>query len=154
MAYYPDLGPIDYFPIPTGASCPLVAVGWLERQHPFTTGSVSREFFGKLVDLCKDPFQPVTSCGFHTSSFQQLGRVSADFRFENEEVTGLYHANLFVPDGTKIFVCPVAILDYIDRYFYKPPGEFITAVMSCPPTKSIEYKKLFLASGGRPLISH
>ena len=62
------------------------------------------------------------------------------------------HLNLFVPDGTRILVCPELITHYIAAHHYRPPDVFLEAVLNCPDTRTIEYKKMLLRCGGRALV--
>lgn len=48
-----------------------------------------------------------------------------------------------------LYVCPELILHYIAVLWYLPPAEFCAAVMNCPPTRTMEYKRAYLANGGR-----
>jgi hypothetical protein len=154
MAYYADLSPVfeGKNQVP-----PLLAVGWLEKGQDFPTGVVDQAFFGKLVSLCNNPFEPWTCRGWHESSLRQFPHSIEQYKYSphnghSTTIEGLYWKNLYVPDGKRIFVCPLAILHYIDYYWYKPPDVFVAAVMSCPPIESMAYKQLVLASGGRDLL--
>jgi len=41
---------------------------------------------------------------------------------------------------------------YINAHRYLPPNEFCEAVLSCPPTQTMEYKRRFLENGGREIL--
>jgi len=133
MPWYRDLEPADLVP---GA----LAVGWLGREHTFSTGTTREEVFRRLRQLFVDPFQPLVTAGSHGCTLCQ---------FEPER-RGT--ANLFVPGQGVIYVCPELILHYINAHRYAPPPEFCEAVLKCPDTRTMEYKKLFLANGGRSLL--
>jgi hypothetical protein len=60
--------------------------------------------------------------------------------------------NLFVPCGELVYVAPLLIVHYMNAHGYGPPLEFCQAVLACPPMRSMEYRKAFLASGGRPFV--
>jgi hypothetical protein len=60
--------------------------------------------------------------------------------------------NLFVPGDGVIFVCPELILHYVNAHGYAPHDEFCSAVLKCPDTRTMEYRRLLLASGGRCLL--
>lgn len=136
MPYVEDLATLDALPIPSG---PLVAVGWLSREVPHAQGPVARDFFERLCALCRDPWQPVISAGFHVCELCQ---------FDGPRHT----SNIFVPFGGRIYVAPVAITHYIASHWYKPPDVFIQAVTECPPMNSMEYKRAILSNGGRGLV--
>lgn len=40
-------------------------MGWLEKGHEFTEGPTVSGFLEKLVELAKDPFQPIIRLGGH-----------------------------------------------------------------------------------------
>lgn len=141
MTWYKDLENCDYFPLGPEAANSLLAVGWLERGHDFTSGNIDKEIYDRLCELFQDPFQPFFSPGVHHCDLCQF----------SEKFGGVH--NLFVPNGETIFVCPELILHYIDAHWYKPPASFCEAVMACPPIRSMDYKKLLLKSGGRVLLS-
>lgn len=138
MATFQDLSLCHYFGELT--QLPLIAVGWLGVDQHFATGTIPVEVFAKLKKLISDPWQPIITMGAHECEICQF-----------DPCVGA--KNLFVPDGLRIFVCPELIIHYIAAHRYQPPDEFLAAVMNCPDTRTMDYKKLFLASGGRALIS-
>ena len=96
-------------------------------------------FFEKLQALCRDPWQPVTSSGFHSCDLCQFDAAK-------------FSLNVFVPYGGSIYVAPVGISHYIASHWYKPPDVFVDAVMLCPTMNSMEYKKAILSNGGRAFV--
>jgi len=136
MPFAEDLQPSHHPPLPSDN---LLPIGWLTRSSEFLHGEVSPAFFKKLSDLCRDPWQPVVSAGFHVCELCQ---------FEGPR----FSANVFVPFGGFIYVAPVAITHYIASHWYKPPAVFIQAVLECPTMNSMAYKKAILANGGRELV--
>jgi hypothetical protein len=50
---------------------------------------------------------------------------------------GIY--NLWVPGNDVIYVAPELILHYIQEHRYRPPDEFISAVLRCPDPKTQQY---------------
>jgi len=140
MATFHDLDPLPYFGEELVDS--LRAVGWLGRELLFKKGPISVDAYERLRELLKDPFQPFVAAGVHTCDLCQ---------FEGE---ARGNANLFVPADGLLLVCPELIVHYINAHEYRPPGKFCDAVMACPDTRSSEYKRLFLANGGRKLMRH
>jgi hypothetical protein len=59
---------------------------------------------------------------------------------------------LFIPSTGFLYSFPENIAHYIDSHGYCPPEGFQRAVLDCPPMKSMEYRKLLLANGGRLLV--
>ena len=138
MAWFADLGPLNYFP--GSAAEILIAIGWLEHGHSFDTGAVDREVYGRLEALLQDPFQPLVSAGYHGCSI-------CLFRPEAKGT-----ANLFVPAGSVVYVCPELILHYMNAHHYRPPSPFCQAVLACPDTRSMEYKRMLVATGATRLL--
>src|SRR5262245_49772803 len=120
------------------ATCSLLAVGWLDPNHPFTTGSVDPDFFEALIELLRDPWQPVTTLGFHRCAFCTFtgGPMILDYQGVRVE---LGKTNLFLPATEVAYVSPSLIAHYIDSHSYRPPEEFCAAVLACPPMRSMEY---------------
>lgn len=117
----------------------LLAVGWLTDDKPFPTGAMDAETFAKLKCLLTDPWQPGVFCGVHECELCQYDPPYG-------------HSNLFVPNGSLIFVCPELIIHYIAAHHYRPPDDFLAAVVACPEIRTMQYKKLLLESGGRTLV--
>jgi hypothetical protein len=101
-------------------------IGWLVKGKPFPTGITTDEFQAKLhilsqhrVNLCR---------GFHTCEFC----IKHDAQRGNGEIRVFGNAN----DGI-IYVAPMMIHHYVQCHEYKPPQEFITAVMNTDQNKVI-----------------
>lgn len=124
---------------PYAASESLLAIGWLDRDVGYSKGTVSREFFEKLSELCQRPWQLAASAGRHQCNLCQFDGP----RFGGE---------VYVPGNGKIYVAPLGVEHYVTTHWYLPPQEFIEAVLACPPMRSIQYYKALLASGGRALL--
>lgn len=137
MTYFEDLSNCDYFGDEFASE--LIAIGWLTYGIDFAKGKISEEVYAKLKQLLVDPWQPMVFAGCHEC---ELCQFDAHFTY----------LNLFVPNGSRIFVCPEMILHYIACHHYRPPDPFLAAIAACPDTNSIDYKKLLLASGGRKLL--
>jgi hypothetical protein len=138
VTFFPDLQPIDDFGPRRAKVC--IAIGWLDREFPFHIGPTGPPVFRRLRELAKDPFQPFVAGGFHGCNLCQLEPEARD------------GANLFVPARGFLFVCPAMIIHYINAHHYSPPPPFSEAVLACPDTRSMEYKRLFLENGGRELL--
>ena len=135
MTEFRDLENCNYFPL----DCEdLIAVGWLSIETKYQKGHVETIFYNKLLELAKDPWEPVASAGIHNCELCQF------------ETTSFYR-NIFVPYKGKIYVSPEGIVHYIAAHWYQPPAIFIEAVLNCPEMRSKEYKKAILANGGRGL---
>jgi hypothetical protein len=137
MASFDDLQPCNYFG--DSFSRLLRAIGWLENGTPYATGSVDLRVFSKLVELQKDPWQPGVFMGVH----------GCDLCVYKSEASGT--RNLFIPANGFAYVCPELIVHYMNAHAYAPPAEFCTAVLACPPMRSMQYLKALLHCA-RPLV--
>jgi len=139
VAIFNDLTACDYF----GAeySQALTAVGWLEAGSHHRQGGSRYEVYERLMALFQNPWQPVVFMGMHQCNLCQFSGP-------------LGHKNLFIPNGSKIYVCPELITHYIASHHYLPPVSFMDAVMACPDISTMDYKRLLLESGGRALVQH
>jgi hypothetical protein len=136
VTWFADLAPLRYFG-DHFANC-LAAVGWLERGQPFPTGAVDASIYSQLKELLRNPWQPFQTLGFHSCDLCLY-----------EGPTGT--ANLFLPDGDRVLVCPELIVHFMNAHAYQPPERFCRAVMACPPMRSMPYLQSLLAAG-RPLV--
>jgi len=138
MAWIQDLSPFDYLGIEGAHS--LRAVAWLEREQPFPVGEVPPPVYTRLKELLRDSWEPFAFMGVHDCSL---------CRFEPEAAG---NRNLFVPGEDAIYVCPELITHYINAHGYCPPDVFCDAILRCPNTRTMDYKRQLLASGGRVLL--
>lgn len=138
MAWFADRSPCTYFGEEYASF--LRAVGWLKRGKPFETGSVDSGVFVRLVEMARDPWQPIMLMGSHSCDLCLYDRAATSIN------------NVFIPADGVVFVCPVLIAHYMNAHWYRPPDEFCQAVMSCPEMRSMQYLKALLANGARPLV--
>jgi hypothetical protein len=122
--FYPDLATecqVDAGPC-------IRAIGWLEQSHQFPIGDVAPTFVVALRAHLKAPTQPVLAMGFHQCDL--CDAVS-------KRVSG--KSNVWIPTNEYIYVAPALIVHYIEEHRYRPPNEFIAAVMACPEQGSEAY---------------
>ena len=129
-----------------------LTVGWLAHGHTFHTGAVPREFFDKLCLLLVSPFQPIATAGHARCDLCQFSGGPGVLQ-NGDAVVHMGASNLFVPGAGIVYVAPSLIAHYIDAHSYRPPDEFVEAVLRCPETHSMEYKRLLLANGGRAFVA-
>jgi hypothetical protein len=137
MAYYPDLSPCDYFGRWEDI---LLAVGWNEHGYPFTTGSVSPDFFAKLFQMLTSPWEPVAVAGHQRCPFCRFTGGPTELYFKGGTIS-VGRSNLFVPCKGGVYVAPSMVAHYIDAHEYCPPSSFQEAVLVCPEMKSFSYLK-------------
>ncbi len=117
MAFFEDLSPYAYFhpePDPSGT----VNVGWLDWSHPIPVGDTPELFRAKLRRLCERRTKRTT------------GQYLCPFCWGTERPTSW--TELRVPGrGERVYASPSIVHHYVDVHRYKPPQEFIDAVMAC-----------------------
>ena len=125
--YYPDL----HCECQIARGPRLRAIGWLAAGHPFATG-VTPGLVERLADHLSsaDRWLPVMSFGVHFCEFCSGGK-----RIGGSQ-------NLIVPHRERIYVAPELVLHYVRDHGYRPPEEFVRALMECPPQGSAEYLNL------------
>lgn len=122
-------------------------VGWLQKGHSFHTDEVSEEFIEKLWRYLR---YPVKVCrGFHACDFCKNTKTSiptVEFKGEKREV-GYYEIRVWGQDG-KAYAAPSLIVHYILQHHYKPPQEFIDAVIHSNAHSKEYYQKILAYSKG------
>lgn len=113
-SYYDDLTPHTYSD--TGGYKNVVNIGWLDEGKSFEQGDVPAGFAGRLLDL-----QSVHNHrGFHGCPFCGKSRGNKVLAIKGNGVT---------------YFCPDMIHHYVTEHNYKPPQDFIDAVMAKPEKK-------------------
>lgn len=121
--YIPDLTPIE--PEPN-----VVAVGWLDEEHPFPRGEVGRDVLDRLFAFCAHPIQRTR--GFHPSPFTRRQRMGLPvWRGFRRLVLG--SAEIRVPGPMRSYRAPDLIFHYVRDVHYLPPQEFLDALLAAPP---------------------
>lgn len=118
-----------------------LAVGWLDRRWEFPTGATSLEFRLRLWQFCRTPLAlgqtgtpvPCPICG-------QVVQLTA----EGETVT-LGSAEIRVIGATDIYAAPDLIYHYVLEHHYRPPEDFVQAVLSGPAPDSAEHRAFMRA---------
>lgn len=151
MTEFRDLEELTYFGEFTPN--PLRAVGWLGTNLPFDTGEVSRSFFLKLCRLVQDAFEPTSCLGGQNCELCQFSGGPSIARVDDYEFNAFSVRNVWVPAGDRLLVAPEGILHYIDAHHYRPPDVFIDSVQACPDMGTPDYRRAFLAAGGRIVLA-
>lgn len=142
MAYFPDLSPCTYFGSERAEK--LVAIGWLDEEHPYLRGQVNEPFLDKLFDLLGRPWAPMYFLGYADCPFCTLDSYGITYKDKKIVVGAL---NLFVPGDGFLYAAPSMIAHYILTHNYAPPAEFCDAVLRCPPMRSPEYFDAIIQHG-------
>ena len=106
------------------------AIGWLGRDYPYPTGPVSSEFLEVLGEHVEDPWMSIVIMGIHTCELCVESPAVRDYR------------NLFIPTVTCVYIAPAMVRHYVADHGYRPPDEFVEAVLRCPRQGSDEYRSL------------
>ena len=118
MAAFEDLTPYTYFH-PEEEAPGTVNVGWLAPGHPFPTGVTPPEFRAKLGLLCGRRVKQTR--GLHPCYFctgRERPASSSEMR---------------VAGGGRVYAAPTLVHHYIEAHGYRPPDEFIAAVLAWTP---------------------
>jgi hypothetical protein len=125
--YFADLTPCSYnIPEPQGLS-----VGWLDKSHDFPRGVVPDGFVERLLELCKAP--AVRHRGFHVC---ELCDFEYDPTFELQRAAGALSSVVIRVTGSdeQVYYSPAMICHYIAKHGYRPPEDFVRAVMEINST--------------------
>ena len=131
MTYYADGTPYSYLADAGGGG--LVNIGWLDASVPFPTGEVPGAFVERLVTLGRDGVHRTR--GLHYCNLcPRDSDVGLPAPTEVHSPDGDYvvgGAEIRVPGpGGRTYVAPDMVVHYVLAHGYRPPEEFIKAVMA------------------------
>lgn len=115
MTYFPDLTEHTYTTFPRRSG--VLNVGWLGRSHPFLAGDSPDSFKVALKSLCESPI--LLHRGFHQCELCEPG----------EQFQGNGQIRIEDQNG-QIYSAPTMIYHYVTAHSYRPPEEFIEAVLN------------------------
>lgn len=125
-SYYKDLTSYEYI---RNLGTSHVNVGWLDKNKEYTKGDVPVGFINKL----KKSEKTNHTRGWHNCPFCGESGRNKDW----------YSSSEFIIKGNeKYYHAPVMIIHYIRDHGYKPPQEFIDAVMNLEEKSPITQKKI------------
>ena len=130
MTYYADLTPFTYDDF-VEAEGELRNVGWLSSLRPFRQGRPSRDFRRRLFDLCSEP--QVHHLGYHNCRIDRCRLVprrrGVTTKLKGRSLTlGSGIVVLEGRDGVS-YAFPDLLYHYVKTHWYRPPDEFVEAVM-------------------------
>ena len=127
MTFYADMGTESMI----DAGDHIRAVGWLSAGQPFAQGDVPPEFLDRLREFVRLWWPSTEAMGWCLT----LGKHCCEFCHD-------FYAggNLGVPDGSTLFAAPEMIAHYVEKHQYRPPAEFIAAVLKSPLPGTEEYR--------------
>jgi hypothetical protein len=136
--YYADLTPYRYLSMVSGDPNQL-NVGWLGKGNPYSQGEVSEEFLDRLFEFCRAYL--LTMGGNHKCELCEHPSNGIRVR-RGEKETWLGDAEIRVVGKGKVYAAPTLIFHYVTAHKYRPPDEFIQAVLEGPRPGSPEYEAI------------
>jgi hypothetical protein len=138
VMYFTDLSPYPYTYGPLEENALVLCVGWLDDSHEYEKGETPSVFKDRLWKLCSESV--FSTMGYHPCPFCLDLPVPVMARHDNEEIPlGSAQARVF-GQGSKVYAAPNLIYHYVTQHEYKPPDEFIEAVLNSSLPGSQEYK--------------
>jgi hypothetical protein len=134
MTYVAELSPYSYL---SGVETENeVNVGWLDRDHDFRRGDVPEVVSARIFVLSNNPVNQTR--GWHGCELcPGLNPRHAFHAVRDGIELWLGSAEIRVPSRSGvIYVCPDLIYHYIHDHQYKPPQEFIDAVLEMSQSRS------------------
>jgi hypothetical protein len=126
MTYFADLSRYSY----SKSIIPDRNIGWLGRWHKFPRGNVSAGFINGLALQVAVPRNRAR--GYHSCPYCGIfgkGAKPVSIRVEGVEVhLGGAEIHAFSRAG-EVFSAPDLIYHYVEKHGYRPPDEFIQAVI-------------------------
>jgi hypothetical protein len=128
VTYYPDLSAYTYLrDLPEDN---VVNVGWLDPEHPYERGPVPEGVLPKIFELCSKPVNRTR--GYHVCPFCDVKQMGLRVVMQGRQLT-LGGAEIRVSlAGQKTYAAPDLIFHYMGAHAYRPPEEFVQAVLSLP----------------------
>jgi hypothetical protein len=152
--YKPDLSPARGF---DEYSClGTVNVGWLDPAHPYTQGDTSEEFQDRLFEFCTHLVLQTRGCHQCPYCGDPTSLLAVREERHGRELY-LGTAEIRVTYQGKSYAAPNLVYHYVVAHNYKPPEEFIEAVLNGPLPDTREYKeymKKFLKCKSKGAQSH
>lgn len=140
MRYTPELSSYQPRWGEAEKSLKLIAVGWLSITHAYTTGEVPKDFLLRLEMYCTNPI--IRNYGIEPCPLCEEGPVVITTHFgKNIKLYGTYEIRIPSPTESIIYAAPDLILHFVNSHLYKPPQEFIDAVLAAPLPGTPEFEQ-------------
>jgi len=135
--YIPDLSPYpdnkEYHLLGT------ISVGWLDKRHPYLQGMTAEEFRDRLFIFCSHPV--IKMRGFHSCEFCILKPSFLIRARRGHKEIWLGNAEIRVIHEDQVYSAPNLIYHYVVAHNYRPPEEFIEAVLKGPLPHTWKYER-------------
>jgi hypothetical protein len=129
MTYFPDMGTRTMI----DAGDHIRAVGWLSAKQPFADGEVPADFLARLREFANKWGASIDALGWGAYGGPHCCEFCGEFRSSG---------NFGVPSGELLFAVPQMIVHYVEAHRYRPPEEFIVAVLKSPIPGTHDYRAL------------
>jgi len=137
MTYFKDLSPYAYMEDHGTLNLPTLNIGWLSNREPFQKGRSARGFKDKLLRFCSDEFVVLIARGFHTCEFcglkEQWYKERQGKYGEKASWASIGDGEIRVLGKSAVYAAPTLIYHYVLEHQYKPPREFIEAILAGEP---------------------
>jgi hypothetical protein len=134
VAYYPDLSPYEYWldHQPRAPADPNVLnIGWLGKRHPYPREAPSDAFLERLWAFCRVRVHQTR--GFHSCELKPCPPPHGLRVQRNGEELHLGSAEIRVfGRGEIVYAAPNLIYHYVAAHHYRPPEDFVQAVLEGP----------------------
>ncbi|MET8247725.1 hypothetical protein ABZV31_26965 [Streptomyces sp. NPDC005202] len=122
MAYYPDLSPYTY----DTADREMLTVGWLSREHPYTTGTAPEGLVEALVRLAREAVN--VQRGMHFCNLCPDFQTARAHTSRGDVFIGSGEIRVTSDSGI-VYAAPTMIVHYVEDHAYLPPEEFCVAAL-------------------------
>lgn len=147
MTFFEDLTAYQYLAKHEPVEHYTLNVGWLSGGKPYARGETSQAFRERLFQFCLDENVVMIARGFHVC---ELCNVSEEQWFmegqsrygDKAHWVGIGCGEIRIAGKAVIYAAPTLIYHYVVEHGYKPPDEFVEAVLNSPDPASVEYKAL------------
>lgn len=149
LRYFSDLTNYSYLHYENSKN-----IGWLGSTEDYRRGKVSKEFMNKLLEYLPEGLMQIR--GYGGCDLCMVPKQECLVATHNGKSIKLGFAEIRVlsEDGVAAYASPDLIYHYIIKHEYRPPEEFIRAVLNGPKPKSIAYEKFLLSFNDYTLQGH
>jgi hypothetical protein len=138
-SFYPDLSNYDWG---NGAIPNLLTVGFLHNQFPYRKGRVPEPFVDKLENILIADDRLIIMRGYFTCGICTRSQIQVTIKETSKLIS---HLLLLIPFGENgSFISPGTIYHHIKEHDYKPPDEYIEAVMAYDLAKPCDPDEILL----------
>lgn len=139
MTFFPDLTPHKNH---QGILCEsTLNVGWLSCEHGYDCGTSLSSFIERLWIFCASPV--VRTRGYHCCDLcrvPQIGPLRVTWGTQTTKL-GTAEIRVFGEEG-RVYAAPDLIFHYVTEHKYRPPSEFVSAILISPIPHTLEYDRL------------